>query len=300
MEGVLTMTDIDFIVNPISGGKSKSGMLSAIGKHLDTTRFRPRILFTEKAGDAQQMARESQAEWVVAVGGDGTVDEVARGLLGSDKVLGILPCGSGDGLALHLGISRSPVHAVKTLNQACVVPIDVAQMNGQPFFCTAGMGLDAAVSLDFSLSTHRGLSNYISLAWDKWKQHPIENYSLRADDESWSGQAVFVTVANANQWGNQARIAPWASLQDGLLDVVVVRPFSTLEIPELATRLMTGLAATSRRVLHFSASRIHIHRDHPGAVHFDGDPFEGGTDFDLCVQPGALKVLVPASKLKHI
>lgn len=294
------MIDVDFIVNPISGGKDKSGMLAAVHKYLDIKRFHPSIRYTQAAGDAERMARESEAAWVVAVGGDGTVHEVARGLLGSSKVLGILPCGSGDGLALHLGISRQPHKAVQCLNEACVVPIDVAQMNGQPFFCTAGMGLDAQVSMDFSLSTRRGLSHYITLAWEKWKEHPVEHYTLQADDESWSGQAVFLTLANANQWGNQARIAPWASLQDGRLDVVVVRPFHTLEIPDLATRLMTGHADTSRRVLHFSGSRIRLHRERPGAVHYDGDPFQGGTDFDVRVQPGALHVLVPSSKASKI
>lgn len=294
------MISIDFIVNPISGGTDKSPMLAAISKYLDIKRYTPTIRYTAAAGEAERMARESTAHWVVAVGGDGTVHEVARGLLGTGKVLGILPCGSGNGLALHLGISRQPRGAVQTLNEACIVPIDAAQMNGQPFFCTAGMGLDAAVSLDFARSTHRGLSNYISLAWERWKGHPVENYSIQADAESWSGQAVFLTVANANQWGNQARIAPWASLQDGRLDVVVVRPFHTVEIPDLATRLMTGHADTSRRVLHFSATQIHLHRDLPGPVHFDGDPSQGGTDFDIRVLPGALKVLVPSAKLSKL
>ena len=295
------MKDICFIVNPISGGKDKSGIVASVRKHLDASLYRPAFHFTERAGEAETFAHDCRADIVVAVGGDGTVSEVARGLVGTGKTLGIIPCGSGDGLALHLGISRTPAKAVKTLNEAAEARIDVASLNGRPFFCTAGMGLDADVSLDFARSTQRGLGRYISLAWEEWKNHPGDLYTIKSDnEETWSGKAVFVTVANANQWGNQARIAPMASLQDGLLDVIVVRPFATVEIPDLAARLMTGLAPTSRHFLHFSGAGFRITRQHPGAVHGDGDPFEDGTEFALSVAPAALKVLVPASHLKQI
>jgi YegS/Rv2252/BmrU family lipid kinase len=247
------------------------------------------------------MAQESQAEVVVAVGGDGTVSEVARGLVGTEKILGIIPCGSGDGLALHLGISRLPFLAIRTLNKGCEARIDVARMNGQPFFCTAGFGLDAQVSMEFARSTSRGLPRYIALAWEEWKQHSLAQYAIRSEKGMlWEGKAVFVTVANANQWGNQARIAPMASLQDGLLDVVVVNPFSTLEIPDLAARLMMGQAPTSKHFLHFRGHHFYIWRNGGGPVHFDGDPFDAGTSFELDVLPGALRVMVPRSKSKTI
>ena len=292
---------IDFIVNPVSGQNDKSQVLSAIGKHLDFSLYEPRILFTTAAGEGFTLARESRADVVVAVGGDGTVSEVARGVLGSDKILGIIPCGSGDGLALHLGISRLPMLAVKALNEGSVTGIDVACMNGDPFFCTAGFGLDARVSMEFARSTRRGLPRYIELAWEQWLKKDLEQYTISgADGVLWQGKAVFVTVANANQWGNQARIAPMASLQDGELDVVVVNPFSTLEIPDLATRLMTGRAPSSRHFLHFKGSRFHIRREADGAVHRDGDPFLSGTDFDFTLQPRVLKVMVPRGKNEKI
>ena len=107
-------------------------------------------------------------------------------------------------------------------------------------------------------------------------------------------------MGNANQWGNQALIAPKASLRDGLLDVTVVQPFSTIEIPDLAARLMAGKADSSRHVLSFRGAHVHIHRDHPGAAHQDGDPFEAGTDLELSVRPGALPVIVPASRREKI
>ena len=297
------MTEVCFIVNPISGGKDKKRVVAAIEKHLDGSLYHPEFLFTEKAGDAETWARECEAELVVAVGGDGTVSEVARGLVHSDKCLGVIPCGSGDGLALHLGISRQPARAVQVLNEGVRTKIDVARMNGRYFFCTAGLGLDASVSLDFAKSARRGLGNYIALAWKDWHRCQADTYTIKMETPSelvWSGPATFVTVANANQWGNMARIAPMASLRDGLLDVVVVHPFSALEIPDLATRLMVGKAHTSRRFLRFSASKVHITRTQAGAAHCDGDAFEAGTEFELDVMPGALQVMVPRTKGEKI
>ena len=295
------MKRIAFIVNPVSGGKDKKNVLAAIGRYLDLSQFSYEVLQTAQAGDATRWAREVDADIVVAVGGDGTVSEVATGLLGTEKALGILPCGSGDGLALHLGISRNPVKAVKVLNDACITAIDAAKVNGRPFFCTAGVGLDADVSLDFARSEKRGLTTYITTAWEDWKQrNPNNKYVVETDTEAWAGPAAFITVGNANQWGNEARIVPNASLRDGLLDVTVVEPFATYEIPELAARLMLGKADTSRHVRSFRGKTVRIHRDHPGPAHCDGDPFEAGVDLQMEMVPGALRVVVPRSRLEKI
>ncbi len=290
------MRRVTFIVNPISGGKDKKDVLAAIGRYLDLSECSYEVLQTGRAGDAESWARKSRADIVVAVGGDGTVSEVAKGLLGSEKALGIIPCGSGDGLALHLGISRDPVRAVKTLNAACVARIDVGRMDGRPFFCTAGVGLDADVAFDFARSGRRGLGTYVTTAWDNWKHRRPETYVVETDTETWAGPAMFVTVANANQWGNEARIAPKASLCDGLLDVTVVQPFATVEIPDLAARLMAGKADSSRHVRTFRSARVHLHREHPGPAHYDGDPFEAGTDLELDILPGSLQVVIPLSR----
>jgi len=294
------MRRITLIVNPVSGGKDKRNVLAAVGRYLDLSDCTYEVLLTRQAGDGTRFARESAAEVVVAVGGDGTVSEVAKGLLGSEKVLGILPCGSGDGLALHLGLSREPARAVKTLNEGKVARIDVGLMDGKPFFCTAGVGMDADVAWEFAHSSRRGLATYISTAWEDWKHRDPDRYVVETETESWTGTALFITVGNANQWGNEARIAPKASLCDGLLDVTVVQPFSTYEIPDLAARLMAGKADTSRHVRTFRSAHVHIHRDHAGPAHYDGDPFQAGTDMELSVREAALQVIVPASKLGKI
>ena len=137
------MKRITFIVNPVSGGKDKKKVLAAIDRYLDRSACSYEVRETGKAGDATAWARSCEADIVVAVGGDGTVSEVATGLLGTGKALGIIPCGSGDGLALHLGISRNPAKAVRALNAGRIARIDAARLDGRPFFCTAGVGLDA-------------------------------------------------------------------------------------------------------------------------------------------------------------
>ena len=293
------MGRITFIVNPVSGGKDKKKVLAAIDRHRDPSTSE--ILFTGKAGDAEAWARASTSDIVVAVGGDGTVSEVARGLLGSEKALGIIPCGSGDGLALHLGISRRPEKAMEMLDKGSIIRIDTALLDGRPFFCTAGVGLDADVAFDFARSSRRGLVTYITDAWERWNhQEHARRYVVETDTDRWEGPAVFITVGNANQWGNEARIVPHASLQDGLLDVTIVKPFATWEIPDLATRLMTGKADTSRHVRTFRSAHVHIHRDRPAPVHFDGDPFEAGVDLRMEIVPASLRVVVPPGRQEKV
>lgn len=299
------MQRIDFILNPISGGKSKASALRAIESVLDRNRYESRILWTASPGDGARLAAESPADIVVAVGGDGTVNEVARGLLeakaaGREKILGILPCGSGNGLAYHLGLSRRMSRAVATLNEGAACPIDLGEMNGKLFCCTAGMGIDAKVSQHFAQSTGRGLKNYIALAWDEWKHHEEFACEVECDGTKWSGKALFITVANANQWGNEARIAPMASLRDGLLDVIVVRNFKTVEIPALAAKLLSGHLFNNRNLLHLSGSQILIRRSSPGPVHKDGDAFQAGKELRLRILPQALKVIVPVERLGKI
>ena len=178
--------------------------------------------------------------------------------------------------------------------------MDCGMLDGKPFFCTAGVGLDADVAWRFASSTGRGLRNYIRIAIRLWRHFHPQTYTVNVDGNVITTPAVFITVGNANQWGNEARIVPNASLRDGLLDVTVVLPFATYEIPELAARLMLGKAETSRRVRTFRGKTVRIHRDHPGPAHCDGDPFEAGVDLQMEIKPGALRVVVPRSRLEKI
>ena len=276
-----------FIVNPISGHGRKKRIISQL---VDEGY---KVVCTEYAGHAEKLAREASEQVVVAVGGDGTVNEVARGLFGTGKTLGIIPCGSGDGLARHLGISHDLDKAMKTIVSGKTSPLDAATINGRMFFSVAGVGFDAGVSERFAKCGKRGLSTYIKEGLKTWRIYSPEKYKIKIDGQDIEHEAIFITVGNSNQWGNGAKITPLADSSDGILDITVVEGFKALELPWLAGRLMTGSAHKSRRVHTYRGKNITIRRSSDGPAHADGDWFEAGKTIDIKVIPQALSVLVP-------
>lgn len=276
-----------FIINPIAGRKNKTGIVSKLEK------AGYMIAFAEYPGHAQKLAMEAQEKVVVAVGGDGTVNEVARGILGTDKILGIIPCGSGDGLALHLGISRIFDKALDTVLNGKIHSMDAGMINDRPFFSVCGVGFDAVVSERFAKSGNRGLANYIQQGLTAIKDYVPEDYKITIDDSSWECKASLITVGNSSQWGNGAKIAPLADTSDGLLDVTVADMFSLPELPTLACRLMIGSLDKSDHVHCYQGKHIRISRKSEGPAHADGDWFIAGTEIDIHIIPSAIKVLVP-------
>lgn len=290
------MNKIAFIVNPISGGKNKKKIIALIESRMTASGLQWQLCPTEYAGHAISLAHDADADVVVAVGGDGTVSEVAQGLLGTDKALGIIPCGSGDGLALHLGISRNPKKAIEQLLSGVKASMDACKVNGRPFFCTTGVGFDADVALAFAKAGKRGLKTYVSKSWNLWKHYKPLTYKVTVDGSEHEIPAMFVTVGNANQWGNRAKITPEASVCDGLLEVTAVKPFRFWQFPALGIRLFAGSANRSRKVVHLRGSSVTITRPVEGAIHFDGDPSEAGTSLSVTISHSALNVIVPKGR----
>ena len=276
-----------FIVNPISG----KGRKSRIVAHLQQKGYK--VVYTEYAGHAEQLAHEAKEKVIVAVGGDGTVNEVAKGILGTDKALGIIPCGSGDGLALHLGISRNYKTAIRAIERGNVKTIDSGTIDGRPFFSVCGTGFDAVVSERFAKSGRRGLLNYIKQGLKTWKEYTPEKYIMTIDGQKQEIDAALITVGNSSQWGNNARITPLADISDGVLDVTVVDMFSTIEMPALGYLLMTGRLDRNSNVHCYRGKHIRITRKVSGPAHADGDWFYAGTELDIKVLPGTLKVIIP-------
>ncbi|MBO5311987.1 MAG: diacylglycerol kinase family lipid kinase [Bacteroidales bacterium] len=276
-----------FIVNPISGNGRKLQIVTYLKK------MGYKVVCTEYAGHGEILAREASEEIVVAVGGDGTVNEVARGLAGTGRTLGIIPCGSGDGLALHLGISRNFRKALKIVEAGKTRPMDAATVNGRHFFSVCGTGFDAIVSERFAASGKRGLMNYIVQAIRTWVGFTPERYVVEIDGETLETEAAFITVGNSDQWGNRARITPLADIGDGELDVTIVRMFRTWEIPWLALRLMSGTAHKSGKTTCLRGKQVLIRRQTSGPAHADGDWFSDGELLDIKVFPHQLKVIVP-------
>ncbi len=282
-----------FIINPISGGRGKTRVIEVIKNHLDYSKLSPEFKFTEAPGEAVFSAHNSDADIVIAVGGDGTVHEVAMGLLGTDKSLGIIPCGSGNGLALHLGISLDPRKAVDVLNEGKCEKIDYGTINGAPFFVTVGIGFDALVAWKFAEGRKRGLINYVKSVALAWRHYSPETYRISVGDYSLSKKSLLVTVGNANQWGNNAKITPKASVQDGMLDLAIVAPVSIWRIPVMLAKLFDGRASTASKVSYYEAQKIVILRNDSGYAHVDGEPILLGRELVINVVPSALSAIVP-------
>ena len=286
-------TKVLFIINPHSGRKRRKDIEVLAHQRMNPSLFDLEFRYTEYAGHAVEIARESDADVVVAVGGDGTVNEVARGLLGSGKVMGIIPMGSGNGLALHFGISRNPARALDVISRMKVAEMDCGTIDGRLFCCTCGVGLDAEVSARFASSSSRGLGTYILDALKVWNGYKPSHYILTIDGRKLDTDAVLITVGNACQWGNNAYICPGAETDDGLLDITLIKPFNSLAIPVLARFLMTGMLKKSVLVRSYRGREIRIVRDSKGWAHYDGDCVELGDDINIGIKPSTLKVIVP-------
>ncbi|MDR3093258.1 MAG: diacylglycerol kinase family lipid kinase [Bacteroidales bacterium] len=291
--------EICFIINPISGTRKKETLPGIIRNGLDATRFEPQFVFTERQGHAHELARrevEKGTPFVVAVGGDGTVNEIAAALRDSNTALGIIPSGSGNGLARHLHIPLHLDKALKTINAAHVKDIDYGLVNGQPFFCTLGSGFDAHVSDLFAHSSRRGFRKYASIIAQEFIMYRSQYYRLVIDGKPVETKAMLVTVANASQYGNNGYISPLADISDGELDVCILLPFPKLLAATLAVRLISKTIHRSPYYRGFKGKEIIIERTKADKVHLDGDPFKMDKVLNISIIPNGLKVMVNVEK----
>lgn len=285
---------IVFILNPHSGTQSKESLPFVIEKTIDNTKFDYELRLTQYAGHASEMAKEcvdKGVDIVVAVGGDGTVNEVARSLVHSDTALGIIPCGSGNGLARHLRIPIEPGHALDFINKCNIESFDYGVINGLPFFCTCGMGFDAFISLKFAEAGKRGPLTYVENVLKEGLKYKPQTYEVEDDTGTRRYNAFLIACANASQYGNDAYIAPKATMTDGLMDVVIMEPFTAFDAPQISIDLMNRTLDKNSKIKVFRAKRIHIHRDEPGAIHYDGDPIMTGCDIDVHIEERGIKII---------
>ncbi len=285
-----------FIVNPKSGTTSKDVMPLLINKNIDKEKYDVEIIFTEYSGHATEIAQkcvEDSVYIVVAVGGDGTVNEVARALVESNTALAIIPCGSGNGLARHLMLPMNVKGAIDVINSGLIHDLDYGIINEHPFFCTCGMGFDAFISQKFATAGKRGPLTYIENVLKEGLTYEPETYELTLDNnETEPYKAFLISVANASQYGNDAYIAPQASMSDGFLDVVIMEPFDLIEAPQVGIDLMNKTLNKSSKIKCFKAKDIKIKRANKGVIHYDGDPIEAGKDLHIQLRQHAIKVVV--------
>lgn len=288
------MKNIAFIVNPISGTKAKNRVAKLIRELLDTRQFAPTVVATEYAGHATQLAQHFAMEdyyAVVAVGGDGTVNEVASGLIGTNTALGIIPNGSGNGFARHLDISTRMNRAIEMLNSSEVINVDYGLVNDIPFFSTFGVGFDAVVAHDFADSS-RGLKGYVQSIFKDLFQYKPETYHLEGEGIDLTTTAFLINFANAGQWGYDAYIAPKASVQDGWLDVAVVTEFPMTAAAGLALSLFTKDIDENLYMNTIRAKELTLTRTNAGAAHIDGTPTTMPDKLHIQIVEDGLKVLV--------
>ncbi len=286
---------IAFIINPFSGTTDKKELPAIINQGIDNTQVEHVIEFTKYRGHGSELAANFVKEGyyaVIAVGGDGTVNEIARELTHSNVALGIIPNGSGNGLSRHLGVPMNFRKALEMLNFSEVISMDYGLVNEHPFFCTCGTGFDAYVSLEFAKGQKRGIMAYIEKMITGYFSYKPQNYHLQGEGIDLKSKAFVLTFANASQWGNNAYIAPQASVQDGMLDISVMSNFPVIAIPSIALQLFTKTIDKDLFMTTLRAKEIKLIREESGPFHYDGEPYQEGKEINVKIVHDGLKVLV--------
>ena len=295
------MKKLIFIVNPISGTQSKELILNLLDEKIDKEKYIWDVVYTKRAGHAIEIAAqaaEMKTDVVVAIGGDGTINEIGRSLVHTETALGIIPCGSGNGLARHLHIPMEPKKALEIINDGICDIIDYGKINGTDFFCTCGVGFDAFVSLKFANAGKRGLLTYLEKTLQESLTYQPETYELETEDGTYKYKAFLIACGNASQYGNNAYIAPQATLTDGLLDVTILEPFTVLDVPSLAFQLFNKTIDQNSRIKTFRCKNLRIHRSKPGVIHFDGDPMQADENVNIKIIQKGLRVIVPKTTVE--
>lgn len=287
------------IINPISGTTSKRGVAAKCMRRLGREGIDVEVLYTESPGDARKFAARAAEKGylgVIAAGGDGTVNEIGSALRGTTTALGILPLGSGNGLARHLGLSTDISEAIDVLCRRHIVACDSCDANDRPFFCTFGLGFDAAVSEKFSHTRQRGLINYIRSAFEEFIKFQPEEYEIEADGHTLRIKAFIVAACNASQYGNNVFIAPTASIRDGLLDITIIHAGTPLTQARAGVELVTGLIKNNMIIQTLQVRRAVIRRANAGIAHVDGEPVQMGREIEVRCNHGNLLMFTTGEK----
>jgi YegS/Rv2252/BmrU family lipid kinase len=281
-----------FIVNPISGTGKQKNIESLVNLHLDKTKFISTLKFTKYAGHAKEIVKNEHPNFdiIVAVGGDGTVHEVGTSLINTDCILGIIPTGSGNGLARHLKIPMKVKDAVKHLNNYKVKRIDTVLLNNQPFLGAAGFGFDAHVAWKFDEAPTRGLLTYLKISVQEYFSYKPQEYKLIFKDKTVETTDFLITISNSNQYGNNAYISPNSVLDDGYIRLIGLKYFPLYIAPLLALKLFNKKILTSKYVTEYKTDYVEIQSPRP-EMHMDGEPVKHHDNIKIEVNPKSLNVI---------
>ncbi len=282
-----------FIINPISGTSKKHRIESLIDRYLCKDTFQYMIAYTRGPMHAKTLAQHAAEEGfdiVVAVGGDGSVNEVAQGLIGTKTTLGIIPTGSGNGLARHLKIPVSYKKAIFCLNRLKIKAIDTVQLNDENFINLAGIGFDAQVSLEFSNFGRRGLFSYLQIIAQHFPTYRPKEYTFMIDGVAYRQEAFLICFANSGQYGNNIYIAPKAQIDDGYLDMLIFRTFPPHATPKLLFDLINKRIDNSRYIQTIRCKEV-IFQNPPSPFHLDGEPKHIQGNVSITIKPSSLQVV---------
>lgn len=285
-----------FIINPKSGVKKKIDFSSLIDSCIDKSGVDHEIAFTKAPKHATELSREAVIkgfDTVVAVGGDGSMNEVAAGLIGSETALGFIPTGSGNGMARHLHIPMNAKEAINVISTGKVDRIDTFRANDDVCIGTLGVGFDAHTAHLFAKAPKRGFATYIKIVLTEFYKYTPRTYEMKIDGESLSKECFLLTIANSSQFGNNAIIAPFANVKDGLLDVSMIDQFPLRMVPSLLWRMMNSSLHKSGYFTTKQAEEVIIKNNVELQGHIDGEPVTFATDLHIKVVPLSLNVLVP-------
>lgn len=280
------------IINPISGTGKQKGIELLLKNFLDKNRFNLQIEYTQFAGHASILAKKathSAIDAVLAVGGDGTINEIARSLTGSDVVMGIIPCGSGNGLARHLGIPMNTKKAIQRLNRSEIKSVDTVKANDKIFVNVGGIGFDARISHEFEKMESRGFVSYFKAVAKSYQSYEEKKFTIETNERKIERYGFLLSFANSSQFGNNAYIAPKASISDGEINLVLLRKPKLYQIPSLAIRMFTKRLHKSSLVTEIKGSEFHVTQESI-IGHVDGEAIEFGNHIDLKVMQSSLKI----------
>ncbi len=284
-----------FIINPISGGRSKARMERIINLNLNAVKFNYQITYTKYAQHGQKIVEERADDFdaVIAVGGDGTINEIAQSLSLKNIPMGIVPMGSGNGLARHLGIPLTIEKAIALINNFHIKTIDTATLNGHFFASIAGIGFDSLIAADFDKADGRGFINYARLTTKEYFAFKEQDYQITIDGKTLERKAALVTFANSNQFGFETKIAPNAIIDDGLIDVCIMKKPKIFQMPLLMTQIWSSSAHKSELIEIVKGKHILVAPNKFLYANIDGESVKVGEKVEVLVNHKNLKILIP-------
>jgi diacylglycerol kinase (ATP) len=291
-------TKIIFIVNLKAGITPKSKVIIELlaGNIFPASRFIQEVVFTERVGHATELARDAVArkfDIVVASGGDGTINEVACAMVDTGIPMGILPAGSGNGLARCLGISMSYALALRTIIRGKTKLMDVASVNDKLFTSIAGVGFDAFVAKKFADSSIRGMLSYMRIILKEFRHYKPVKYNLTIDGKNIEKLALMIVFANSDQFGFNTRIAPDAKVDDGLLDVCVIRKMPVSKLLSVGYHSLRGTLVKTGFAEYYKGKEISINNIDDPLMNIDGEPKIVNSPLNISIKPLSLCVIVP-------